>query len=128
MLKPPPILHDHLMRRAVINVMLLLLECLRHEAVVTINTLWLVVFLPVNVSFWFPAWEAKQKLYSTGDTGIQQLVGLSFTFTLLLIVSYCLVRNTSGADECEIKQSGLSAGFVEVESEPVVLGTCYLHS
>lgn len=46
----------------------------------------------------------------------------SFIFALLLIVSYCFVRNTSGADECKIKQSGLSAGFVEE------LRTCYLHS
>ncbi len=41
--------------------MQLLLECLWHEAVVAINTLRLVVFLPVSVSFWFLAREEEKK-------------------------------------------------------------------
>lgn len=45
---------------AVINLMLLQLACLRHEAVEAINTLRLVVCLPVSVSFWFLAWEEKK--------------------------------------------------------------------
>jgi len=50
---------------------------------------------------------------NTADTVGQPF---AFVFSLPLIVSYCFVRNASGADECEIKQSGLSAGFVEVEN------------
>lgn len=38
---------------------LLLLECLWLDAAVAINTLRLVVLLPVSVSFWFLAWENK---------------------------------------------------------------------
>lgn len=35
---------------------------------------------------------------------------------LLLIASYYFVRNSTGADECSIKQAGLAAGIAEVES------------
>lgn len=120
-MKPPPILHGHLMsklRLAVINLMLLLLECLWHEAVAAINTLWLAVFLPVNVSFWFLAWEETTVLVYMTHRNPADAVShpLLFLFALLLSVSYCFVRNTSGADECEIKQSGRSAGFVQVDS------------
>lgn len=46
-----------MLRPAVIYLMLLLLEYLWHETLVALNTLSLVVFLPVNVSFWFLVWE-----------------------------------------------------------------------
>lgn len=99
-------LHDHSIRQlrsAVVN----LLHCLWRETVVTINTLWLVVFLPGSVSFWFPGWVKKTRHRNPADIVSQPL---------FLIASYYFVRNSTGADECSIKQAGLAAGIAEVGS------------
>lgn len=90
-------------RAAVINLMLLLFGCLRPDAVVAINTLWLVVFLPVSVSFWFPAWEKRVNMRQ--ESGETQSGSLASESELLIIVSSCFVGNKSGVDECTISQS-----------------------
>lgn len=85
-----------------IKLMLLLLECLWHAAVVTINTLRLVVFLPVSVSFWFWVWEERKSLsqHETQESGRRRQSVFAFLFALLLIASFCSVGSSSGESSC----------------------------
>lgn len=97
--------------------MLLLLKCLRHNAVEAINTLWLVVFIPVNVSFWFPVWEEKNWVNMKPRNPVdnsQFAFAFAFAFVLLLWLGADLML-WFGADESQIKQSGLSVAIVELD-------------
>lgn len=97
-----------LLKAAVFDIMPLLLEYLWHETLVALKTLLLVVFLPVNVSFWFLVWEEKTILFN-----MWHKISAVMQYAVFLCFFICSAPN------CEL---------LFRQEWGVLFWTCFLHS